>query len=178
MQWFSISVSVDRFFCLIVFVSGNIGFLFEHLAIRRQSQWDALPYACIADQRARIAGDAESLLKSAILDVNAPGLVGVYSSLTVFFSQPANFIAHCLGSEKPVEKLLSRLNHAGRSMEEHENLIRLRELVLEKNNLDKRWTLFWLQRGFLFVHVPVSTMVIIFVVTHIILVYAYRGGGI
>lgn len=81
---------------------------------------------------------------------------------------------HWVGSERDYHDLLAGLDRCA-SGEENENWRHMRELIEEKHLLDKRLALFWLQRGWLFLHIPAAAALVVLVFVHILIVYAFGG---
>jgi hypothetical protein len=57
-----------------------------------------------------------------------------------------------------------------------EKLAAIKELVIEKDRLDFARVYLGLTRAWLFVHVPVTYALVVLVLVHILVVYAYSAG--
>ena len=158
----------------LALVSGAVGLGCERVCARRQQDWDALPYPRIAQERAVLAEEADAGVRNIVARGCPSLLVWFYAErLLPFLSGPAHLWSHWIGSRRPLEQILIELDHAGEDLGEDEDFVRIRELVARKANLDRRWALYWLQRGWLFLHLPAAAASTVFLVFHVVLVHAF-----
>ena len=156
--------------------SGAIGFCCERLGSLRQREWDALPYPRITQQRGVLAAESDAAFRNIVTGGCPPLLAHLYAQRVVpFLAGPAHLWAHWTGSRRPLEDLLIELDYASSTVREDESFLRLRQIVIEKDQLDQRWALHWLQRGWLFVHVPAAAVCAVLVLFHILFIHAFGG---
>ncbi len=156
--------------------SGAAGLCLERFCTHRQRDWDALPWPRIAQERGVLAAQAGAAFHEIVKRGCPPLLARLYAQrLLPFLSRPAHLWQHCIGHRRPLEDLLQELSHAGRPLADHEDFLRIRDIVVRKDHLDQRRALYWLQRGWLFVHLPAAAVAAVFAVFHVIFVYSFGG---
>lgn len=159
----------------VAMASGALGFLLMRATSRRIAEWEPLPRARINELRAKAAANAEQVFHDIMEESPNYLLPPFYAErLLPFFAEPRYMMQHWTGSEHAFHDLLAGLDRCA-SSEENDNWRRMRELIEEKHLLDKRLALFWLQRGWLFVHVPAAAALTVLVAAHILAVYAFGG---
>lgn len=158
----------------LVLASGAVGFALERLCTRRQRDWDALPYPRIAEERANLAAEADETFHRIVERGCPPAMARLHAQrLLPFLAGPAHPWRHWFGSGRPLDDLLLELDYAGSTLGEDGDFVRLREIVARKVHLDQRWALYWLQRGWLFVHVPAAAVTAALVPFHVLFVHAF-----
>ena len=106
-------------------------------------------------------------------------IVDLYAThLRSFFQGPRNFVAHLIGSQRPLKRLTEEIDNLSRYVDKpsQEKLAAIRSLVVEKDRLDFARVQLGLTRGWLFVHVPVTYALMVLTVLHILVVYAFSSG--
>ncbi len=156
-----------------ILASGIFGLICEKLPTLRGNH---TPYARIIVERAMLAEQAGDVYRQ-LLQSNPPLPFTRYYArrLVPYFATPANLWGHLRGSRAGCDTILLELEYIGSELVEDENYLRLRSLVNRKNDLDRRRALFWLQRGWLFIHLPALAAASVMTVAHIVLVYAFGG---
>ena len=158
----------------LVLASGAVGFGLERLCTRRQRDWDALPYPRIAQERAVLAADADDAFHALVRRRCPPAMARLYAQrLLPFLAGPAHPWRHWIGSGRPLDEILLELDYAGSTLGEDGDFARIRDIVARKVHLDQRWALYWLQRGWLFVHLPAAAVSAVLVLFHILFVHAF-----
>ena len=96
-----------------------------------------------------------------------------------FFLGQRNFLAHLIGSQRPVKRLIDEIDNLSRYVDQRsqEKLAAIRRLVVEKDRLDFARVHLGLSKGWLFVHVPVTYALVVLAVLHVIVVYAFASGS-
>ena len=159
---------------VLALVSGAVGLVCERISARRQQDFDALPYRRIAQERAVIAEEVEVGIRNMIANGCPSLFVRFYSvRLLPFLSAPAHLWEHWIGSQRPLEGILIELDHAGEELGENENLVRIRNLIERKVELDRYRALHWLQRGWLFLHLPAAAASAVLLIFHVVTVHAF-----
>jgi hypothetical protein len=165
---------------LFVLVSGSgvVGlFLSRSLASRLASRGGEVLFEKIAGLRAALKTQAEQL--SLGTDAKSMVIAEFYTErLASFFSGPRNFWLH-LTESRPASALLGELEDLLRFATEADSktIEKLSALVRQKDGLDYHRTLQLALRLWLFVHVPLTYGLMIFVALHIVLVFGFSGGA-
>lgn len=96
-----------------------------------------------------------------------------------FFQGHRNFTGHLIGSQRALKRLTDEIDSLSRYVDtqSQEKLAAVRNLVVEKDQLDFAQVNLGLTRGWLFVHVPVTYGLIVLSVVHILVVYAFSSGA-
>lgn len=159
---------------MLLFGSGLLGYVFERLAASRLRELDVLPYPRIAEHRDKIATEANEAFRGLVAAGCPENLLRLYTErLVIYFARPVNLLHHWMGSPRPLNNLLAELDYTGSSFANNEDFIRIRQIVVQKSELDFRYAMYWLQRGWLFVHLPTAAVLAVFIPLHVILVHAY-----
>jgi|RhiMethySRZTD1v2_1073278.scaffolds.fasta_scaffold18861_3 hypothetical protein len=95
-----------------------------------------------------------------------------------FFQGRRNFTAHFMGSKRPLKRLTAEIDNLSRYVDERsrEKLVTIKNLVIEKDRLDFAQVYLRLNKGWLFVHVPVTYALMVMTVLHVVIVYAFSTG--
>jgi hypothetical protein len=105
-------------------------------------------------------------------------IVDLYSShLRSFFQGQRNFIAHLIGSQRPLKRLTGEIDSLSRYVDQRsqEKLAAIKSLVIEKDRLDFARVYLGLAKAWLFVHVPVTYSLVVLMVLHVLVVYAFSA---
>jgi len=107
-----------------------------------------------------------------ILDLHA-------NHLHDFLQAPRHFTAHLLGASNPAQRLIDEIDMLARFVDpsRQEKLASIKDLVIEKDQLDFARAYLILTKGWLFVHVPVTYALIVISMLHVVVVYAYASGA-
>jgi len=95
-----------------------------------------------------------------------------------FFQAPRNSAAHVIGSKRPLKRLIDEIDGLSRYVDEQgkEKLAAIKNLVVQKDELDFARVSLGLTRGWLLVHVPVTYALIALSILHVLVVYAFSSG--
>ena len=107
-------------------------------------------------------------------------IVDLYTNhLESFFQGPRNSTAHLVGSQRPLKRLTDEIDNLSRYVDRQsqEKLTAIKDLVIEKDQLDFACVYHRLTKGWLFVHVPVTYGLIVLTVLHVLVVYAFSSGA-
>ena len=158
----------------LVLASGAVGLGLERLGARRQRDRDVLPHPRIAQERATLAAEADEAFHAIVGRGCPPAMARLYAQrLLPFLAGPAHLWRHWTGSGRSPDELLLELDYAGSTLMDDDDFARIREIVVRKVRLDQRWALFWLQRGWLFVHLPAAAVSAVLVLFHLLFVHAF-----
>jgi hypothetical protein len=174
---------------VVVALSGVLGtYLAWSLEIKRRID-DSVSYDRIPTRRAELARDVEATVATRDPTVAAIGLpaaphdawiMDLYTThLRNFFEGPRHFTAHLIGSQRPLKRLTDEIDNLSRYVDpqSREKLSAIKDLVVEKDQLDFARVYLGLTRAWLFVHVPVTYALIVLAVLHILVVYAFSSAA-
>jgi hypothetical protein len=164
-----------------VTLSGIAGWwLSRVLPPRLTSAGGEVPYERIPVIRRSLRERAEALVLSGVPAAGATTLADFYAArLSDFMKGPANFGPHLFGSSRTINSLLADLGQVRRYLSEGERKTagELAEILREKDTLDVHWSTQLVLKGWLFVHVPLTYGMLVFIAVHVVLVYAFSGGA-
>lgn len=174
---------------VVVALSGVLGtYLAWSLEIKRRID-ESVSYDRIPTRRAELAREVEETVATRDPTVAAIGLpapphdawiMDLYTThLRDFFEGPRNFTAHLIGSQRPLKRLTDEIDNLSRYVDpqSREKLSAIKDLVVEKDQLDFARVYLGLTRAWLFVHVPVTYGLIVLAVLHILVVYAFSSAA-
>jgi len=100
------------------------------------------------------------------------------TDLKKFFQGQRNFTAHLIGSQRALKRLTHEIDHLSTYVDQpnQEKLATIKTLVVEKDRLDFARVYLALTKGWLFVHVPVTYVLTVLIVLHVLVVYAFSAG--
>jgi hypothetical protein len=139
-----------------------------------------VPYERIPVVRRDLRERAETLVVAGIPAAGASTLADFYAArLSGFFAGPANLVPHLLGSTHAVNSILEDLGAAERYLNasERKTATELAALVREKDALDLHRAMQLVLKGWLFVHIPLTYGMLVFIAVHVVLVYSFSGGA-
>ena len=149
---------------------------------------ERIGYDRIPTRRAELARDVHAAVVRTDLAPAAIGLprppydawiMDLYAAhLRDFFQGQHNFTAHLLGSQRPLKRLTDEIDTLSTYVDQRsqEKLAGIKNLVVEKDRLDFARVYLGLTKGWLFVHVPVTYALLVLMVLHVIVVYAFSSG--
>lgn len=173
---------------VIVTASGLFGtYLAWSLKARRQID-DGVTYDRIPALRADLARAIDAAVAEAnpaAATIALPGLPheawikDLYATrLRHFFKHEHHNIAHLIGSQRHLQRLTGEIDKLSRYVDQssQDKLAVIRQLVIEKDKLDFARVQLGLTRVWLFIHVPVTYSLVVLVVLHVVVVYAFSSG--
>jgi hypothetical protein len=159
--------------------SGIVGlFLSRALARRLATRGGEVLFEKIPGLRYALKTEAEQLSVGA--SAKSPIIAEFYATqLASFFARPRNFWLHLAESRRPAGALLMELQDLLRFATETDSktIEKLAALVRQKNGLDYHRSLQLALRLWLFVHIPLTYGLMIFIALHIVLVFGFSGGA-
>ena len=101
------------------------------------------------------------------------------TQLRDFLEGPRNYIAHLIGSQRPLKRVTDEIDNLFPYVDPQSQvkLAMIKDLVVEKDRLDFSRVYLGLSRAWLFVHVPVTYGLIVLVVLHVLVVYAFSSAA-
>ncbi|WP_269584030.1 hypothetical protein [Roseibium sp. Sym1] len=164
----------------LVAVSGCCGaFLVRIIPGRLVERGDRVLFERIPILRAGLADEAEALALESLEEGHSVSLANVYSQeLARFFARPRHVLAHLRQSNMPISRIMGELESIERYLDDkgRERLARMRQLVRSKNDLDFQYANGGLLKLWLFLHVPPTYALLLAILTHVVVVYAFSSG--
>jgi len=165
---------------VLVAVSGLAGtWISKTIPARLESYGERMIFERIPVFRARLAAEAEALALKSVEDGNTQSIARLYSDLLGrFFARPRNILAHLRASRLPLTRLQGELDSIERYLDDEgkARLARLRELVEAKNGLDFHYANAGLMKLWLFLHIPPTYALVVVIVVHVFIAYAFSTG--
>jgi len=166
---------------VLVMLSGFFGlFLSRTIPKRLTTRGGEVLFETIPAARRRLRERAEILALKSIPEVKSSTIADFYlRELKTFFDDRRNAGLHLLEVRSPLNRLLNKINDLNRYLNEAERkaLGELASLIRQKDGLDYHYSLQFMLRLWLFVHIPLTYSLILFSFTHIVLVFAFSGGA-
>jgi len=122
---------------------------------------------------------AEKLVLDAVTETNTTTLADYYKlRLAGFFAGFRNYWHHLFESKRPRHVFATEFNDLDRYLNDREREIagELAEIVYIKDDLDYQYVLQKTLKAWLYVHIAATYSLLIFVITHIVVVHAFLGG--
>lgn len=173
---------------VLVTLSGIFGiYLAWSLRTKRGIKKD-IKYERIPDLREELAQAIHAVVRTNDTDPTASALpVPPYDAwiselytghLKDFFKDLRNVTAHLMGSQRPLKRLTDEIDSLSRYVDSQgqEKLDVIKNLVMEKDDLDFACVHLALTKGWLFIHVPATYALIVLTILHILVVYAFSSG--
>ncbi len=165
-----------------VFLSGVTGlFLTRAIPRRLASRGEEVIFERIPIFLKRLRDDVEQLVFDSASNVDSTAIPDIYlNHLKAFFETPRNVLWHVLHSGRPRRRLLLEINSQHRFLNADERSVMesITDLVKVKDDLDYQFALQATLKVWLFVHVPLTYGLLVFIVYHLIVVYAFAGGNL
>jgi hypothetical protein len=172
---------------VLVTLSGILGTYLAWALRAKHGIDERISYDNIPTRRAELAQDAYAVAKIDLpaAAVALPGLPydawikDLYTNqLRDFFQGQRNFAAHLVGSRRPLKRLTDEIDSLSSFVDKpsQKKLAAIKGLVVEKDWLDFAHVYLGLTKGWLLVHVPVTYTLVVLIVLHIIVVYAFSSG--
>lgn len=164
-----------------VFLSGVVGLaLSRSLAKRLTTRSNEVIFERIPAYRKRLAYEVESIVLTSLDRSESTAIAQLYSErLRPFFAAARHFWHHLMQSNRPRFALLSEMRAYHRFLNDDERSV-MQELevrVTAKDDLDYQYALQATLKYWLFVHVPLTYGLVVFVVMHLLLVSSFAGGA-
>lgn len=165
---------------VLIAVSGLVGGVISKIVPSRvEAHGERLLFERIPMFRAQLAAQAEDLVADSIENGNTYSIANLYTERLVdYFARHRNIWAHLRSSNLPLARLLGELDAIERYLDENgkAHLQRLRELVVAKDNVDFNYANGGLLKLWLFFHIPATYALIVAVLVHVIVAYAFSTG--
>ncbi len=161
--------------------SGIVGlFLSRAVPPRLAVRGEEVIFERIPVFRRKLREQAEQLVVDCVEVAHASTLADFYTErLADFFAGPRHFWRHLAQSSRRSRGLLAELASLDRYLgdREREAAKELAGLIEAKDSLDYHHALQGTLKGWLFVHIPLTYAMLVFIVVHVVLVHAFRGAS-
>jgi hypothetical protein len=173
---------------VLVTLSGIFGIYLAWSLKAKRGIDERIGYDRIPIRRAELAREIHAAVATTDPATSAIGLpaqphdawiVDLYTThLRDFFRGQRNVTAHLTGSQRPLKRLTDEIDNLSRygDQQAQEKLAAMKDLVAEKDRLDFAAVYLSLSKGWQFVHVPVTYALIVLIVLHVFVVYAFSSG--
>lgn len=176
--WFEIVFSI---IFAIVMLSGIGGlFLTRQIPKRLTTLGGEVIFERVPAYRQMLLERAEKIALDSSTQTQSATLLEFYTKhLRDFFSARPVFWRNALGNSRGLQRVLEQVQDLKRytNEQEREILNQLADLLREKRRLDFHYALQGLLKAWLFVHIPFTYSLLLFIVVHIVLVFGFSAGA-
>jgi len=162
-----------------VAISGILGLgLSRIIPARLAARGEDLIFERLPIFRRQLRERAEALVVQSVREADTTTLADLYQDrLADYFAGPRHFWRHLLHSRRPLVTTLNELEALGRYFNDAERTIaaEMADLIDAKDRLDYHHAMQGVLKGWLFVHLPLTYVLLVFVAVHAVLVYAFAG---
>jgi hypothetical protein len=166
---------------LLVMASGIFGLFLSRTVPRRlTTRGGEVLFERIPIIRRRLREETEELALRSIEQSKSGTIAEFYwRELASFFEAPRHLASHLADAREPLNLLLTRIDEVDRylNQEERATMEKIATLVRQKDGLDYHYAHQWLLRAWLFVHIPLTYGLLLFILAHIVMVFAFSGGA-
>lgn len=164
---------------LLVAGTGFAGLLLSRvLAVRLSRRGDEVIFERIPGFTNGLRRRAQRLVFESVKTGASVTIADFYQlRLARYFSRPRYVVGYLFGLTSASHALLSELGSLNRYLSESERPIRqeLERVIQQKDELDFQYTLQATLKYWLFVHIPLTYSLLLFVPLHVLVVYAFSG---
>lgn len=161
------------------FLSGVIGLILTRSIPKRLAvRGPEVLFERIGMLRSELRQRAEDLAVNSVEQTNATTLSDFYAArLAGYFAKPQHVSLHLMQSRKPLHDLLGELEAIERYLSDTERGMaqELGDLIETKDGLDYHYAMQGALKVWLFVHVPLTYMLISVGVVHVYLIHVFLG---
>lgn len=160
-------------------LSGLLGLMITRMLPPCLARNGSVLYPEIISKQQIIFSEIESLVEQSLNQTQSTTIADFFQQrLLGFLLKPRYFWHHIIQSKKTIHKLQNDIANLQRYLNDDEQQIinQIENLVIEKDRLDYQYAGQTLLKRWLFVHIPLSYGLLLFVLLHLALVYAYIGG--
>ena len=164
---------------LLVCGSGIIGLILSRTFARRiTARGPEVIYERIPRLRNRLRFEVEQLVLQCPQVGGTSAVHEFYSArLAAFFTAPRNFFAHLMHSPRPSRALMNEIDDQDRFLSDNEKqyMRKIASRVKTKDDLDYQYAHQAVLKYWLFLHIPLTYALLVFIALHVVLVHAFRG---
>lgn len=163
-----------------VFASGVIGLLLSRLiAVRLTTRGPEIIFERIGRARNRARSAVERLVLDCVAETDSTAVPEFYTArLEPYFEKPRNRLSHLMQSSRSRQALLNEIDAHQRFLndQEREVMRQISDYIHVKEDLDYQYVHQAVLKYWLFAHIPLTYMLLVFTVVHVLVVYAFSGG--
>ncbi|MDA1044644.1 MAG: hypothetical protein O3C57_05405 [Verrucomicrobia bacterium] len=166
-------------FALLVITGITGSLLSRSFAKRLTTSGQEIIFERIPIIRRSLGDEARSLCLNSVVPLESRVLATFYRErLRDFFAAPRHIIHHIFNSKRPLNNLLRELRGVRRFAGDTQvNILQnIEDLIVTKDKLDYQYALQLVLKGWLFIHIPTTVVVIGLMLLHVRLVYGFTGG--
>jgi len=159
-------------------LSGLLGLMITRLLPPCLARNGSVLYQDILGQQQQLAKEVEILVEHSLATTGSNTIAQFYQRFLLhFLLRPRYFWSHILQYRKIIHRFNAEFSHLQRYLnhDEQQILQEIQLLVVEKNRLDYQYAGQTLLKRWLWLHIPLSGILILFSLLHLVLVYAYIG---
>lgn len=164
---------------ILVAGSGLIGiWLSRRLPPRLSRRGEQVIFERIPALRMRLRDEVEQLMILGVGESGTATLADLYKDLLFpYLSGPRNFWFHIFESNRPYHRLREKIRLAHRYMNDQEKnvMAQISHRVRIKEDLDYQYAGQALLKRWLFLHIPLTYGLLVFIILHLVVVYAFVG---
>lgn len=164
---------------LVVAFSGIVGLIISRSYSRRLTTYGPEEiFEQIPRLQQKVYLESERLVLQCVQQNHSSAISELYSDhLRSFFSRSRNHLWHLLLSRRPSRQLLTQIESHRQFLNDDEKVVldQLYQNVQIKDNLDFQFVHQWVLKHWLFIHVPLTYALLVFITFHAILVHAFSG---
>lgn len=166
---------------VFIVVSGIVGLgLSRWLPPRMERHGERVLFERIPVFRRQLAERVQALAMKSVRETASSTIVDYHCHrLAKFFAAPRGRLEHLLDSNRVVRRLQAETQHLRRYLDPRgcEILDEIEDCVAAKINLDYQHALQSVLRGWRVLHVPISYAAVVMIGIHVLMVFAFSGGG-
>lgn len=167
---------------VVVAGSGILGLLLSRIfPARLRRKGEPIIFERIPQYRRQLAEEAEALALRSVSETSSASIADYYAGrLRHFFIRPRNVLAHLFESNAAFVRLRGEMLSLKRYLDDRNQKIleEMLECVSTKDMLDYQYAHQLALKAWLFVHIPLTYSLLLLVIVHVVLVYAFSGGGL
>jgi len=165
---------------VIVALSGVIGaYLSRTTPAKLEQHSERVIFERIPAFRAGLAQEVEALAIDSVNQAGSLTISNLYvNTLHEFFRCPRNIFSHLKSSRRPLSRIQGELDNLRQYLDDagKKRLAEIKDLVQAKDNLDYQYAHQGVLKAWLFVHIPATYGLIVLMIAHIAIVYAFSSG--
>ncbi len=166
---------------LSVFFSGIAGLLLSRiLPARLTTRGEEVLFERIPQFVRQVRESVEQDVVQCISEKESTAIPEFYlTRLKTFFERPLHHWQHLFHSSRPRQALLLDIKSQEPYLNEQEKELMqsIAERVCVKDDLDYQYALQATLKYWLFIHIPLTYVLLVFAIFHVVLVYAFAGGN-
>ena len=166
---------------ILVALSGMAGaYLSRTTPARLEQHSERIIFERIPAFRAGLAEEVEALAIDSVDQAGSLTISNLYiDTLHEFFRRPRNFLLHLRSSSRPLNRIQGEIDSLRQYLDDagKQRLTKIKDLVQAKDNLDFQYAHQGVLKAWLFIHIPATYGLIVLIIAHVAIMYAYSSGG-